>query len=118
MRNIEEMLSYPRSIMRGNLEMEYCAHQGEYAKGDDYCLVCIDAGDCQWVQRNHELAKFDRRDHRQLTAELEYARDYISAQVTFWGHRQNSCGCASCSWLREAQGYSMTGFGVAEEAVA
>jgi hypothetical protein len=100
--NLIEALSYPRELVRNNLELDDCPHAGLYDDEDGRCIACPQQSDCEWLYNNEGFAALEKKPIAEILAALEIASDYVAAQVTYWEHDSRRCGCTSCSWLRGA----------------
>lgn len=96
-------LTYPRSLMRGNLALEDCAHNGDYCGEDLHCAACDYVYECSWLCNADEYAALENRSLATLVAALDFALDYVRAQIALADHDPQSCRCASCGWLRRAE---------------
>lgn len=95
-----DALSYPRELVRDNLELEECPHTGLYDNEDGKCIACPQQSECEWLYNNEAFAALEKKPIAEILAALEIASDYVTAQVAYWEHDSRRCGCTSCSWLR------------------
>jgi hypothetical protein len=66
------------------------------------CIACPQQSECEWLYHNEGFAALEKKPISEILTALEIASDYVAAQVTYWEHDSQRCGCTSCSWLRDA----------------
>lgn len=98
-----EALTFPRYQMLADLDRDNCTHSGFYARGDRKCRECDFGLECEWLYDNEEFGVVQRRPMRILVEALEFAINYIDAQVVEWEHDSERCACDACTWLRDAR---------------
>lgn len=101
--HVIKALAFPRDLMRQNLELEGCAHNGDYAKDDVNCLLCKDTQECDWLSHNDEYVALAQKPMETLVTDLEFALDFVRAQVAYWYHEPKKCTCSACQWVGQAQ---------------
>ncbi len=97
-----EALSYPRELVRNDMDLDDCPHNGLYDNEDGRCLACPQRPECEWLYDNEEFAALEQKSIAEILAALEIASDYVAAQIAYWEHDSRQCGCTSCTWLRDA----------------
>lgn len=97
-----ETLSYPRELVRNDIELDDCPHSGLYDDEDGRCLACPQQPECEWLYNNEEFVALQQRSIGEILAAVEIALDYVAAQIAYWEHDSKQCGCTSCAWLRHA----------------
>jgi hypothetical protein len=97
-----QALTYPRELVRNNLELDECPHAGLYDDEDGRCIACPQQSECEWLYHNEAFAALEKRPIADIRAAVEIAADYVTAQVAYWEHDSRRCRCTSCSWLRNA----------------
>lgn len=97
------MLGYPRSLVRGNVDLHDCPHAGQYVDTDAHCRLCEFAMECHWLCQNDEFVALGEKSVDQILKALSFALGYVDAETTKWGHRRQNCRCEACAWLRSAQ---------------
>jgi hypothetical protein len=97
-----EALSYPRELVRNDMDLDDCPHSGLYDDEDGRCLACPQQPECEWLYNNEEFAALGQKPVAEILAALEIASDYVAAQIAYWEHDSRQCGCTSCTWLGEA----------------
>ncbi|MDH5230939.1 MAG: hypothetical protein OEY38_12810 [Gammaproteobacteria bacterium] len=98
-----EAFALPRAIIRDSIELDHCPHSGNYDPADVRCQDCDMGEDCSWLCNNDEIVQLEKRTVDRLLTELEFAQDYVNAQVAYHEHPQQECSCAACSWLRNVR---------------
>ena len=100
---IIETLDYARAIVRSSIVLDDCSHDANFAAGSDECGVCEYASECHWLYSNDEFAALEQKPVEILVAALDFAVDYVRAELTHGGHNTARCRCESCTWLRTGQ---------------
>lgn len=98
-----QALEFPRSLVRDNLDLQECVHNGNYAADDDECRQCVQGFECEWLYGNDEFVALDRKPLKELAAALDFALEFVDMRISEWGHNRGSCRCEACAWRREAQ---------------
>ncbi len=96
-----EALSYPRELVRNDMDLDDCPHNGLYDDEDGRCLACPQQPECEWLYNNEEFVALEQKPIAEILAALEIASDYVGAQITYWEHDSRRCRCTSCTWLRD-----------------
>jgi hypothetical protein len=99
---ILKMLSYPRALVRDQLELRDCPHNGNFAGDDGDCQECGRRLECSWLYDNEEFVALGRRPVTNLLESLDFARTYVDFRVDQMGHNRRICRCEACRWLRTA----------------
>jgi len=99
------MLRYPRTMVHGNIPVETCTHGGFYADGDLACMLCDHELECHWLANADEFSALEQRSLKELAEALEFAVDYVRAQVAHANHDFVRCKCEACDWLRTGQSW-------------
>ena len=100
--SIIKALSYPRELVRGEFELDDCPHSGLYAEEDARCIDCPQRPECEWLYSNEEFVALEQKPMAEILEALEFALEYVAAQIAYWQHDSQQCGCTSCSWLKDA----------------
>jgi hypothetical protein len=100
---IIQALNFPRVFIHDAIDDEACPHNGHFAHNDPGCQHCTVMEDCSWLSRNDACVSLTKKPVEVLASELEFAMDYIQAQLSYWYHNPATCSCSACSWLRNAQ---------------
>lgn len=98
-----QLLEFPRQLVRGELELEDCPHDGFYDLRDTHCIDCPQGPECHWLCSNDEFASLEMHSTGELTRALDFALCYVRAGITKWEHDPEHCRCAICAWFREAR---------------
>ncbi|MGA7802316.1 MAG: hypothetical protein WCC36_16075 [Gammaproteobacteria bacterium] len=97
------LLDFPRFQVREYLDLDGCAHSGNYDRDDRECRQCGFGMECEWLNRNDEIAMLKQRRLEELDHALDTAISYVQARAAGWEHDTRTCHCDSCEWLREAE---------------
>jgi len=100
---ILELLEFPRELVRGDMDLEECPHQGLYDLHDKICLECDQGEECDWLYGNDEFAALELHDQAQLLKALGFGLCYVRAAIAQWNHNIHVCQCTACSWFKQAQ---------------
>ncbi len=97
------LLTYPQTLLQAKLHLEECTHGGLYARGDRLCHECEDKPECEWLFHFGEYASLADKSETELLQAIEFALDYVNADVVRREHDSTHCDCESCNWLRRGQ---------------
>lgn len=97
------MLDFPRQVVRGEMELFECPHNGEFDSGDKECRECADGPECQWLYATDAVAALGSRPLSQLSDALEFAILSVAAKAIEQEHDPQKCVCPMCSWLAQAE---------------
>lgn len=97
-----EALSYPRELVRNDMDLDDCPHNGLFDDEDGRCLICPQQPECEWLYNNEEFVALEQKPIAEVLTALEIASDYVAAQIAYWEHNTEQCRCTSCTWLRHA----------------
>ena len=100
---ILELLAQARAMMRGQIELYECSHNGDFIPDSRECGQCDYEFECQWLFNNDEFVALERKTLETLHESLEFALYYVDAQVVRWGHDKRGCHCDACAWLRDCR---------------
>jgi hypothetical protein len=100
---IVSTLVYAREVLRDGMDWQECAHAGQYCGEDTVCEDCFYGRECQWLCLNDECVALQHRSLSALQASLEFAVQVLHSRAADAGHRQSTCRCDTCSWLRRAK---------------
>ncbi|MEJ2643889.1 MAG: hypothetical protein P8180_02975 [Gammaproteobacteria bacterium] len=100
---VVNLLDFPRYQVREYLDLSGCPHSGYYDGHDPRCRNCEFGMECQWLNRNDEIATLKQQRLEELDNALDLAICYVESRATGWGHDTRTCHCDSCEWLREAR---------------
>ena len=95
---IIDMLDFPRTRVRSNIEFENCTHAGNFAPGDAVCADCASRLECSWLYHNDDFSGLKEKAMPQLVKALEFALEYIEASSYRAGHRQRNAAVARCAY--------------------
>lgn len=95
-----ETLKYPRYLVRNELKLEQCPHDGHFDGRDHRCQVCEDGNDCRWLF-SQEDAGLDDRPLDQLVDALAYAIESVESLIEE-GQHDSLCHCETCLWRKQA----------------
>lgn len=98
-----QLLEFPRQLVRGELELEDCPHDGFFDLRDTRCIDCPQGPECHWLCRHDEYAALDKHNTDELVRALDFALCYVRAGITSWDHDQDRCRCSICTWFRQAR---------------
>ena len=101
--DILQLLQLPRKLLRGQLELEECKHQGDYDAADRGCVDCDYAFECEWLYRNDEFSTPMDISYGEIVTALGYSVLYVDAYVTRAKHGRRTCPCEICTWLKRAR---------------
>ena len=93
-------LRYPRKLMQDNLDLDDCAHGGNFDPDDQGCDDCYYGLECSWLFSHDESVDLEAKSTEALRQALQYCYEYVDARVTEWGHDSKGCTCEACDWLR------------------
>lgn len=94
-------LEFPRYLIRAELDLENCAHDGVFAAHDPECQDCLNGDDCHWLYKSDETIPLEQQSLDQLVSALGYALESVSGLLDQDEHDQH-CHCQTCLWCREA----------------
>ncbi|HKJ08861.1 MAG TPA: hypothetical protein VKA76_07235 [Gammaproteobacteria bacterium] len=100
---VVNLLDFPRYQVREYLDLSGCPHSGYYDAHDRRCRDCEFGMECEWLNRNDEIATLKQQRLEELDKALDLGICYVQSRATGWGHDTRACHCDSCEWLREAQ---------------
>lgn len=100
-RMLVETLKYPRYLIRNELKLEECPHDGRFARNDAQCRYCIDNEDCRWLCSFEDTAALGSRPLKHLVDALGFAIDSVSSLIED-GEHDVLCHCETCLWRRQA----------------
>ncbi len=96
-----ETLEYPRYLVRVELALEDCPHDGQFDADDPRCRDCIDNEDCRWLFSSDEKARLDERPLDELVTALGFAIESIESLMEANKH-DSLCQCDACVWRKQA----------------
>lgn len=96
---IAELMAYPRSKMRDNMDVRFCPHATFYNPVDEQCTYCHQGMECKWLNHNDELISIENKSEEDIRRELTKAMDYVEAQLTASHLNRRACHCDNCVWL-------------------
>jgi hypothetical protein len=94
-------LEFPRYLVRAELDLEDCPHDGVFAAHDLRCQECLNGDDCHWLYDTDDTIPLEHRSLDQLIDALGYALESISGLLNQDEHDPH-CHCQTCLWCREA----------------
>lgn len=97
---IVKALINSRTLVRDQIELHDCIHNGHYVAGNSRCQYCEFGFECQWLYKNDEFAALEQKPIENLLEALQFAEAYVDAIVTRWEHDKRICRCDTCTWLR------------------
>ncbi len=100
---ILQALAHSRAIMRNQIELHDCFHNGNYAANTMECGQCEFEFECHWLCNNDEFVALEQKSMDALIDSLEFAQCYVDALVTRRGHDRRLCRCEVCAWLRKVR---------------
>ena len=100
---IIEALAYPRSLVRGDMDLDGCQHAGNYLGNRRDCDQCDQGAECEWLYSNDEFVALASKPLEELEGALEFAIGYVDARVTRARHKPRKCQCEACTWLRRTR---------------
>ena len=100
---IVKALTHSRILVRDQIELQACIHNGNYVAGNSECQFCQFEFECQWLYKNDEFAALQLKTTENLLEALQFAEAYVDAMITRWGHNKRICGCETCAWLRHTR---------------
>lgn len=96
-------LSYPRFLIRTELPLESCHHDGHYTDTDERCVKCEFQSECNWLDQQDYDKVLESKSERDLLGALAYALNFVDAITGSWDHPVRGCQCEACQWLRQAE---------------
>jgi hypothetical protein len=99
---ILEMLEFPRGLARGNLPLEECRHDGNFAPHDPRCRECLARLECEWLFHNDEFSSLQHQPLEALVEALKVASGYVESRAVLSRHNPQTCKCSACAWTRNA----------------
>ncbi len=97
------MLDFPRQLVRSEMELYECPHDGEFDNKDRICLECADGPECQWLYATDTVAALDSRSMPELAGALEFAIISVAANAVKMDHDPQQCRCQVCAWIQQAE---------------
>ncbi len=97
------MLDFPRRIVRAEMDLFECQHNGEFDGNDRKCKECVDGPECQWLYATDAVAALESRSLNQLSEALEFAILSVAADAMEQEHDPQQCRCPMCGWLAQAE---------------
>ena len=100
---ILEALTYPRILLRANLDAGECPQNWSYNAAHKPCQRCEQSEECQWLNCNDELTVVSKKPMETLYESLLFCIDYVDAHCTHASDNVRRCACESCHWVRSAR---------------
>ena len=97
------MLDFPRRVVRAEMELSECPHNGQFDSNDSECQECADGPECQWLYATDAVAALGSRPLDQLSEALEFAIISVAANAIQKNHDPQQCRCPICDWLIQAE---------------
>ena len=98
---LAEALQFPRGLVRNEMRLEDCGHDGVIDKNDPLCRNCMDQDSCKWLLNLEDAGDFRQAPLDQLVDALGYALE--SVRVLLQGRDHDPfCRCDACAWHRQA----------------
>jgi len=94
-------LEFPRYMVRAELDLENCPHDGVFTAHDPNCQDCLDGEDCHWLYKTDETVPLEQQSLDELISSLGFALESISGLLDQDEHDRH-CHCQTCLWCREA----------------
>lgn len=101
------LLEYPRWLIDRDVDFTNCHLLGAYAKDDDRCTSCDFGAACVWLNQ-HRSEPTPETPLQDLTQALQTAIEYLRREHQAPENHDQHCDCATCEWLREANGFLRT----------
>lgn len=98
-----EALAFPERVMRDNLELIQCPHNGDYDREDSQCRACESGPECLWLSHFDQNTALSGKETRSLVEALEFCYGYLDARLHQLQHKPASCPCDHCAWLRRTE---------------
>ena len=96
-----ETLQFPRYLIRNELKLEDCPHDGKFSDHDPQCQDCGDNEDCRWLYSSDERAALGSRSLDQLVDALGFAIESVTSLIE-QGRHDSLCHCETCLWRKQA----------------
>lgn len=97
------MLDFPRNLVRAEMDLFECPHNGEFDSRDHVCIECADGPECKWLYATDSVAALDSRPISQLSEALEFAILSVASSAVEKGHDPKQCDCQMCTWIQQAE---------------
>lgn len=92
-----------RLLVRDQVELQACSHNGHYAPDTSQCRYCVYGLECKWLYENDEFVALEQKAMGNLVEALQFAEAYVDAITMPWGHNRRNCHCELCRWLRHSR---------------
>jgi len=96
-----ETLKYPRYLLRTELRLEECPHDGHFIDTDSHCQECFDGTDCRWLLSVDEDSTLDSQPLDNLVNALGFAIESVESLIEE-GQHDALCHCETCLWRKQA----------------
>lgn len=100
---VSTLLEYPRWMIERDVDFTNCRYDGIHDATVAECSNCGFGEGCYWLNQNRapstQAASFE-----DLALALQSAVQYVQSNE----HRDRSCSCRTCGWLREARHFLHT----------
>lgn len=97
------MLDFPRRLVRSEMDLYECPHNGEFDNKDHVCIECADGPECEWLYATDTVAALDSRSTPQLAEALEFAIISVATNAVKLNHDPQQCRCQVCAWIQQAE---------------
>jgi len=96
-----ETLRYPRYLLRTELRLEECPHDGHFTDTDPGCQECFDGQDCRWLLSVDEDSMLENQPLDNLVNVLGFAIESVESLIEE-GQHDALCLCEACLWRKQA----------------
>jgi len=94
-------LQYPQVLIRNDMHLEDCGHDGLMDSRDPACKECEDQDTCAWLLNMDEIQDLRQVSLDKLVSALGYALESVQSLLQDPEH-DPFCHCDTCVWHRQA----------------
>lgn len=99
---ILKALTYPRILMRANLDAGECPHNLSFNPAHEECQRCEQGEECHWLNCNDQFTVVSQKRMETIYESLLFCIDYVDAHCIHASDNVRRCACESCHWVRSA----------------
>jgi len=98
-----EALSYPKLLVKKQIEERNCPHNSLFDATDERCHHCDLDRECHWVACLNEFDDFDGKANHTINASLRYGIKLVKELHDEPCPDEGTCTCEACTWIRESR---------------
>ena len=102
-RQMIEALSYPKLLVKKQIEERNCPHDSLFDATDERCHHCDLGRECHWVACLNEFDDFDGKANHTINASLRYGIKLVKELHDEPCPDEGTCTCEACTWIRESR---------------